>query len=172
MYATGPGSHVFAGTVEQSYVAHAIAHAACMGHDARHCEKPPSDDAAAAKLQPHNFPSMGGQNFPSMTANYPILGIPSYPSAGSPVFPNAAPNIYHETLDGMDEGPASAPVEERKVAHDPHQGKVYPHYVQSDPHSGRTNGFNTEFHSWSAASKLRGSLVLTVVPMLVLLLAG
>ncbi|CAL4094222.1 unnamed protein product [Meganyctiphanes norvegica] len=47
IYAQGPGSHLFSGTVEQSYIAHAIAYAACIGDDNSHCEKPPKDDACA-----------------------------------------------------------------------------------------------------------------------------
>ncbi|XP_076036410.1 uncharacterized protein LOC143022195 [Oratosquilla oratoria] len=47
VYATGPSSYLFSGTVEQTYVAHAIAYASCMGDDSVHCEKPPSDDACA-----------------------------------------------------------------------------------------------------------------------------
>ncbi|KAG0713236.1 Alkaline phosphatase, tissue-nonspecific isozyme [Chionoecetes opilio] len=48
VYAIGPGSHLFSGTVEQNYIPHAIAHAACIAEDNSHCEKPPSDDACAA----------------------------------------------------------------------------------------------------------------------------
>ena len=30
VYAHGPGAHLFTGTMEQAYLAHAIAHAACI----------------------------------------------------------------------------------------------------------------------------------------------
>ncbi|KAF0314166.1 Alkaline phosphatase, tissue-nonspecific isozyme [Amphibalanus amphitrite] len=40
VYATGPRSHLFTGTFEQSYVAHAISYAACIGHYRNHCQRP------------------------------------------------------------------------------------------------------------------------------------
>ncbi|XP_066973442.1 alkaline phosphatase-like isoform X1 [Macrobrachium rosenbergii] len=57
VYAKGPGAHLFTGTVEQTYIAHAIAHAACMADDNTHCEKPPSDDACAAAPAPALTPT-------------------------------------------------------------------------------------------------------------------
>lgn len=57
VYAIGPGSHLFSGTVEQTYIAHAIAHAACIAEDNSHCEKPPSDDACAAAPGPAPAPT-------------------------------------------------------------------------------------------------------------------
>ncbi|KAK4318054.1 hypothetical protein Pmani_010929 [Petrolisthes manimaculis] len=57
VYAIGPGSHLFTGTVEQTYIAHAIAHAACIADDNSHCEKPPSDDACAAAPGPVPAPT-------------------------------------------------------------------------------------------------------------------
>lgn len=57
VYAIGPGSHLFSGTVEQTYIAHAIAHAACIAEDNSHCEKPPSDDACAAAPGPAPVPT-------------------------------------------------------------------------------------------------------------------
>ncbi|XP_076047440.1 alkaline phosphatase, tissue-nonspecific isozyme-like [Oratosquilla oratoria] len=48
VYATGPSSYLFSGTIEQTYIAHAIAYAACMADDNSHCEKPPKDDACAS----------------------------------------------------------------------------------------------------------------------------
>ncbi|ROT69520.1 alkaline phosphate [Penaeus vannamei] len=33
VYAYGPGAHLFSGTIEQTYIAHAIAHAACIAED-------------------------------------------------------------------------------------------------------------------------------------------
>ncbi|KAK7080789.1 hypothetical protein SK128_027420 [Halocaridina rubra] len=47
VYAQGPGSYLFSGTIEQTYIPHAIAYAACIGDDNSHCEKPPRDDACA-----------------------------------------------------------------------------------------------------------------------------
>ncbi|XP_043238564.1 alkaline phosphatase, tissue-nonspecific isozyme-like [Amphibalanus amphitrite] len=40
VYATGPRSHLFTGTFEQSYVAHAISYAACIGHYRNQCQRP------------------------------------------------------------------------------------------------------------------------------------
>lgn len=57
VYATGPGSHLFSGTIEQTYIAHAIAYAACIADDNSHCEKPPSDDACAAAPGPVPAPT-------------------------------------------------------------------------------------------------------------------
>ncbi|XP_064099757.1 alkaline phosphatase-like [Macrobrachium nipponense] len=57
VYAQGPGSHLFTGTIEQTYIAHAIAHSACISEDVSHCEKPPSDDACAAGLEPGPLPA-------------------------------------------------------------------------------------------------------------------
>lgn len=36
--ARGPMSHLFQGIQEQSYLAHAMGYAACVGADLRHCE--------------------------------------------------------------------------------------------------------------------------------------
>lgn len=36
--ARGPMAHLFQGIQEQNYVAHAMAYAACVGADLRHCE--------------------------------------------------------------------------------------------------------------------------------------
>lgn len=38
MLARGPMSHLFQGVQEQNYLAHAMAYAACVGADLRHCE--------------------------------------------------------------------------------------------------------------------------------------
>uniref|UniRef100_A0A0P4WLH0 alkaline phosphatase n=1 Tax=Scylla olivacea TaxID=85551 RepID=A0A0P4WLH0_SCYOL len=57
VYAIGPGSHLFSGTVEQTYIAHAIAHAACIAEDNSHCEKPFGDDACAAAPGPAPAPT-------------------------------------------------------------------------------------------------------------------
>lgn len=38
MLARGPMSHLFQGIQEQSYLAHAMGYAACVGADLRHCE--------------------------------------------------------------------------------------------------------------------------------------
>ncbi|XP_069992427.1 alkaline phosphatase-like [Penaeus vannamei] len=57
VYAYGPGAHLFSGTIEQTYIAHAIAHAACIAEDNSHCEKPPSDDACAVAPNPAPVPT-------------------------------------------------------------------------------------------------------------------
>lgn len=36
--ARGPMSHLFQGVQEQNYIAHAVAYAACVGADLRHCQ--------------------------------------------------------------------------------------------------------------------------------------
>ena len=56
VYATGPGSYLFSGTVEQSYIPHAMAYAACISQDNSHCEQPPSDDACAPPPLPIHIP--------------------------------------------------------------------------------------------------------------------
>lgn len=38
--ARGPMSHLFQGVHEQNYIAHAMAYAACVGTDLRHCGAP------------------------------------------------------------------------------------------------------------------------------------
>lgn len=40
MLARGPMAHLFQGVHEQNYIAHAMAYAACVGADLRHCEGP------------------------------------------------------------------------------------------------------------------------------------
>ncbi|KAK7477336.1 hypothetical protein BaRGS_00031401, partial [Batillaria attramentaria] len=44
IYAHGPMAHLFYGVHEQSYIAHAMAYAACVGPNVKHCEQPGSDD--------------------------------------------------------------------------------------------------------------------------------
>jgi alkaline phosphatase len=39
--ARGPMAHLFHGVQEQSYLAHAMAYAGCVGRDLRHCESRP-----------------------------------------------------------------------------------------------------------------------------------
>ncbi|ROT76350.1 Alkaline phosphatase, tissue-nonspecific isozyme [Penaeus vannamei] len=39
VYAYGPGAHLFSGTIEQTYIAHAIAHAACIAEDNNHAHR-------------------------------------------------------------------------------------------------------------------------------------
>lgn len=36
--ARGPMAHLFQGVQEQNYIAHAMAYAACVGADLRHCQ--------------------------------------------------------------------------------------------------------------------------------------
>ncbi|KAA0202602.1 hypothetical protein HAZT_HAZT008977 [Hyalella azteca] len=144
VYATGPGSYLFSGTVEQSYIPHAIAYASCISDDTSHCEKPPSDDASAAK-SPHT----------NMVPNFPHV---------APSYPNLAPNIYHPgRYPHAHESPATFPVEERKY-YDSHVNHQYGPGQGPDPNSGRTNGFNREFGFWNAAESLRPrSLLLSAV---------
>jgi len=37
IFASGPMSHLFTGTHEQTYIAHAMAYAACIGQNKAHC---------------------------------------------------------------------------------------------------------------------------------------
>lgn len=39
VYAHGPMAHLFRGVFEQTYIPHAIAYAACIGHQRKDCEK-------------------------------------------------------------------------------------------------------------------------------------
>ncbi|KAG8182044.1 hypothetical protein JTE90_013974 [Oedothorax gibbosus] len=39
IYATGPMAHLFRGVVEQSYVPHVMAYAACIGRNKQHCQR-------------------------------------------------------------------------------------------------------------------------------------
>lgn len=60
--ARGPMAHLFQGVHEQSYIAHAMAYAACVGADLRHCEGPagvPETQAAAAAAADHHRNSAG-----------------------------------------------------------------------------------------------------------------
>ncbi|KAM3875275.1 alkaline phosphatase, tissue-nonspecific isozyme [Diretmus argenteus] len=55
--ARGPMSHLFQGVQEQNYIAHALAYAACVGRDLRHCQQPQqtrplsSDTFSSYKIQ-------------------------------------------------------------------------------------------------------------------------
>lgn len=54
VYAQGPMAHAFRGVIDQTYIPHAIAYAACVGSQKDRCSEPqkdtacPSDPAAAA----------------------------------------------------------------------------------------------------------------------------
>ena len=48
VYAVGPRSHLFTGTFEQSYVAHAISYAACIGPERHLCRSPPPTEEVKA----------------------------------------------------------------------------------------------------------------------------
>ncbi|XP_066942678.1 alkaline phosphatase-like [Macrobrachium rosenbergii] len=43
VYAQGPGSYLFSGIIEQTYIPHAIAYALCITEDNSHCGKEPED---------------------------------------------------------------------------------------------------------------------------------
>lgn len=60
--ARGPMAHLFQGVHEQSYIAHAMAYAACVGADLRHCEGPAgvSDTQGAAADHSNSAGSCGG----------------------------------------------------------------------------------------------------------------
>lgn len=46
MFAVGPlAATLFSGSVDQSYIPHAIAYAACLGHHASRCSRDPPDNA-------------------------------------------------------------------------------------------------------------------------------
>ncbi len=45
--ARGPMAHLFQGVQEQNYIAHAMAYAACVGADLRHCQGPDNGAMAA-----------------------------------------------------------------------------------------------------------------------------
>lgn len=45
--ARGPMAHLFQGVNEQNYIAHAMAYAACVGADLRHCQEPNETFATA-----------------------------------------------------------------------------------------------------------------------------
>ncbi|XP_063589223.1 alkaline phosphatase, tissue-nonspecific isozyme-like [Penaeus indicus] len=86
VYAYGPGAHLFSGTIEQTYIAHAIAHAACIAEDNSHCEKPPSDDACAAAPGPAPSPTARrplGQTTPTVEVHKQEPKDPWAWSAGS-----------------------------------------------------------------------------------------
>ena len=50
VYAAGPRSHLFSGTFEQSYVAHAISYAACIGPERHLCHKPAEQRKAGGDI--------------------------------------------------------------------------------------------------------------------------
>ncbi|KAB7504981.1 hypothetical protein Anas_01202, partial [Armadillidium nasatum] len=76
VYANGPGSYLFSGTIEQSYIPHALAFAACMSPDSTHCEQPHSDDASAPAAIPRPlYPRKedpNSQNIPLTPASSPV----------------------------------------------------------------------------------------------------
>ena len=39
IYATGPMAHLFTGVHDQSYVAHVLSYASCVGENKEHCEE-------------------------------------------------------------------------------------------------------------------------------------
>lgn len=39
IYASGPMAHLFRGVVEQNYIAHVMAYAACIGRNKDHCQR-------------------------------------------------------------------------------------------------------------------------------------
>lgn len=39
IFASGPMSHIFTGTHEQTFIAHGMAYAACIGRDQGHCDE-------------------------------------------------------------------------------------------------------------------------------------
>ncbi|CAN9511152.1 unnamed protein product [Ophioblennius macclurei] len=47
--ARGPMAHLLQGIHEQNYVAHAMAYAACVGTDLRHCQRPPAVQATTVE---------------------------------------------------------------------------------------------------------------------------
>ena len=134
VYAIGPGSYLFSGTVEQSYIPHAIAYASCIAPDSSHCEKPPSDDASATKNRQGHLP------------NFPV----------SAPYPNIVPNMYQPNMHIPYE-PASAPVEERKYDPNLYSGQ------NVELNSGRPNGFNRNFGYWNAAQSFQSVSVLLLI---------
>lgn len=48
--ARGPMAHLFQGVHEQNYIAHAMAYAACVGADLRHCQGPNGVPVAQAAI--------------------------------------------------------------------------------------------------------------------------
>lgn len=52
VYATGPMAHIFNGVYDQQYIAHAMAYAACIGGNKKHCDKSNQGNSAAM----HNLP--------------------------------------------------------------------------------------------------------------------
>lgn len=38
IYASGPMAHLFTGTHEQTFIAHGMAYAACVGENQKHCQ--------------------------------------------------------------------------------------------------------------------------------------
>jgi hypothetical protein len=49
VYARGPMAHLFTGVQEQSYIAHAMAYAACVGRNKEHCTDDVSSTGARAR---------------------------------------------------------------------------------------------------------------------------
>ncbi|XP_068601826.1 alkaline phosphatase, tissue-nonspecific isozyme [Brachionichthys hirsutus] len=51
--ARGPMSHLFQGVQEQNYIAHAMAYAACVGADLRHCQGPTGPEVVYSTFSSH-----------------------------------------------------------------------------------------------------------------------
>lgn len=48
IYARGPMSHLFVGTHEETFLAHGMAYAACVGANKKHCESREDNSATAS----------------------------------------------------------------------------------------------------------------------------
>ncbi|XP_068230719.1 alkaline phosphatase-like [Palaemon carinicauda] len=68
VYAQGPGSYLFSGTIEQTYIPHAITYASCITHDNSHCGKEPEE--ACPTLPSSTEERSKGQN-----ASHPPVSI-------------------------------------------------------------------------------------------------
>lgn len=66
--ARGPMAHLFQGVHEQNYIAHAVAYAACLGADLRHCEGPAGVTVAPAATTDARSSAGSGGRSPALLA--------------------------------------------------------------------------------------------------------
>lgn len=58
--ARGPMAHLFQGINEQNYIAHAMAYAACVGADLRHCQLQTEAPAIQTTMEGNGAVAAGG----------------------------------------------------------------------------------------------------------------
>ena len=74
IYATGPMSHLFHGVHEQSYIAHVMAYASCVGPNTGHCDSPRPEDGPTCSA-PKAFRSVVGMVMVTVVVVFVVKGV-------------------------------------------------------------------------------------------------